>query len=96
MDSLQVVQAVGLCKLSGSARCQPVPVSLDPGVGRVRHEVEESGDHPRVELLLEDGSEVRGHLADGVTAGVPARDTSPYVTFHVIMCHPRHVTRGIT
>ena len=70
-------------------------MSLDPGVGRVRHEVEEPGDHPGVELLLEDGSEVRGHLADGVTAGVPARHTSPWprlVTRHYVPRQHGHVT----
>jgi hypothetical protein len=52
-------------------------MGLNPGVGRVVHEEQEAGHHARVELLLEDGREVRRHLTNGVAAGVP---------------HPTHTT----
>ncbi len=46
-------------------------MGLNPRVGRVVHEEQEAGHHARVELLLEDGREVRRHLANSVAAGVP-------------------------
>ena len=44
-------------------------MGLNPRVGCIVHQMQESGNDPVVELLLEDGGEVRRHLTEGVATG---------------------------
>ena len=46
-------------------------MGLNPGVGGIVHEVQESWNDPIVELLLEDGGEVCRHLTEGVATSKP-------------------------